>query len=117
MSHLLVLLKRAKLHTDKSILFNIVEYLHNFNDYTEEEKRLSIKLLEENALLYLTELSTSELRNTRSDYTNKCIRCGRVITSEQSIKRGLGPTCYKKFKFPNKKKQASLSKYFLIGEL
>ena len=116
MSHLLVLLKRAKLHPDKSIMFNIVEYLHHFNDYTEEEKRLSMKLLEDNALLHLTEFSTSELRSKRSIYTNRCIRCGRVITHEQSIKRGLGPTCYKKLKFPDNKKQVPLSKYFLIGE-
>ena len=116
MSHLLVLLKKAKLHTDKSILFNIVEYLHHFDDYTEEEERLSKKLLDENGKLHLTKFSTSELRTIRSDYTNKCIRCGRKITSEQSIDRGLGPTCYKKMHVISNKKQASLSKYFLIEE-
>jgi len=34
----------------------------------------------------------------------KCIRCGKELKSEESIKRGYGPTCYKIISFQNNKK-------------
>jgi len=34
----------------------------------------------------------------------KCIRCGKDLTSEESKKRGYGPTCYKIVTYQNKKK-------------
>lgn len=117
MSHLLVLVKRLKGGYNKSILFNMAEYLYHFDDYTEEEERIAKKLLNEHALLYLTEYSSSELRNHRALYTLNCIRCGRRISNEESINRGLGPTCYKKFhNKTNNKKQASLLTFFTSEE-
>lgn len=34
----------------------------------------------------------------------KCIRCGKELKSEESKKRGYGPTCYKIVSYSNKKK-------------
>ena len=73
-----------------------IEKIRGFHKLTPEQQRL---LLEANA----RHKKVGGANEGRDDGINtvakigKCARCGRALSDPVSIRRGLGPTCYKKF--------------------
>lgn len=115
MSHLATLIKRVhSILISKSLtseerlvnvlprVYNIAEYITYNDDYTGEEKKRAVLILDMFGLPCKVDESKAGFHDlmekvsgqSRDRFSRFCVECGRKLKNPNSMKRGMGPVCF-----------------------
>ncbi len=99
MSHLATILKRVRNPAGNSVphLVSVIEYIRNFDDYSNEEYSEAIDVLRKRGSgLEPGSAEALMIRHfgPREFWKRACVRCGRLMNGTSEPARGMGKDCY-----------------------